>query len=432
MQGVYPKKGLCMSLKLIVALAVVARIVFLLLFGHTLSLQTSGYDAYAVNLMEGQGYTRFDDRAGDSDLPPLYPFFLAGVYTLFGRDPIPVAVAQAGLDVLVMLLLYRIGRRFSGEIVGLLSAGFYGFYPYLLFQNLTLNDTGIFILLLVLGIWLAYRLKDTGCWPYAAALGVTFGLAALTKTLIVLMLLLLALLWWRESGWRTAARWSLIGGVALLAVLAPWALRNTRLHDTFVLVSTNGGSNLHQGNNACVADYLARGWDAQWVDCLGKVPNGLSEVEIDRWHREQAIHYLRDHPGDWLHLFGTKFVVLWSPAIMPYDVPPGAKLEDDTVLQYNTRTFQAARIIHLIYFTPLLALGIVGLILAWRAKLPVGLLVAPILTITMAYLVFHPSTRYRAPADPFVFILAAYAVSRLWVRIAPRLPIHLKIGAQNL
>jgi 4-amino-4-deoxy-L-arabinose transferase-like glycosyltransferase len=410
-------------LSLIVGAAVLARAGFLLLFGYTLSLQTSGYDAYAVNLTEGQGYTRFDDRSADSDLPPLYPFFLAPIYFLFGRDPIPVAVAQIGLDMLVMLLLYGIGRRVAGEAVGLLAAGFYGFYPYLLFQNLTLNDTGIFILLLVAGIWLAYRAADTRDWRYVAAMGAVFGLAALTKTLVMLILPMLAIIWWHQFGWRTAARWSLIGGLALLVVLTPWAIRNTRLHDTFVLVSTNGGSNLHQGNNPCVADYLARGWDAQWVDCLEKTPDGLSEVEADRWHREQAIDYLRDHPGEWLHLFGTKFLVLWSPAIMPYDVPAGAKLDDDAVLQYNTRTFQAARIIHLIYFTPLLVLGMIGLVMAWRNKLSVGLLVAPILTVTVAYLIFHPSTRYRSPADPFVFVLAAYAVSRWWVWIAPRLPV---------
>ena len=54
-----------------------------------------------------------------------------------------------------------------------------------------------------------------------------------------------------------------------------------------------------------------------------------------------------------------------------------------------------------------------------------GLEIAPLLAviaaITIAYLIFHPSTRYRAPADPFVFILAAYALASVWAaRIAPR------------
>lgn len=404
-------------LTLIVLATVLGRVAFLLFFSHTLSLQTSGYDTYAVNVMEGQGYTRFEDRTGDSDLPPLYPYFLVGVYKLFGRDPLSVAIVQIFLDVIVVLLLFWIGRRVGGDWAGLLSAAFYGLYPYLLFQNVSLNDTGIFILFLTAGIALSYRVLDAQNWRAALGLGLMFGLAALTKTLVLLILPLLALWWWKHLGFRSAFRLGLISALALLAVISPWIIRNIRLHDAFVLISTNDGSNLHQGNNSCVADYLARGWDAQWVNCLEVPPAGLTEVETANWHRDQAINYLRDHPGDWPHLFWTKFWVLWSPSIMPYDLPPDPYLVDDAVLQYHTTAFKVARFVHILYFGPLLLFGIAGLGLAWHDKRPIGPLVSVIITITLAYLIFHPSTRYRAPADPFVFILAAYTVVKLWPRI---------------
>jgi len=216
-------------LAVILLVTVLGRVAFILLFDHTLSLQTSGYDAYAVNLIEGRGYTRFDDRGGDSDLPPLYPFFLVGVYKTLGRDPIAVAVVQMGLDALTVLLLFWIGRRVAGEAVGLLAAAFYGAYPYLLYQNLTLNDTGLFIFLLTAGIAAAYKARDTRDPRWAAALGVAFGLGALTKTLIALVWPLLALWWWRALGLRRAIALSAASGIALLLVIAPWAVRNTRL-----------------------------------------------------------------------------------------------------------------------------------------------------------------------------------------------------------
>ena len=401
-------------LGLIVLLAVAGRLAFIVLFDDTLSLQTSGYDTYAVNLIDGRGYTRFDDRAADSDLPPLYPFFLVGVYEVFGRDPIPVALVQTGLDVLTVLLVYWIGRRVAGEAAGLLAAAFYGLYPYLLYQNLTLNDTGLFILLLAAGIAWAYHARDRRDWRGAALLGALFGLAALTKAFVLLMLPLLALWWWWQIGLRAAIRLALAAGVAAALVLAPWVIRNVRLHDAFVLISTNGGSNLHQGNNSCVADYLARGWDAQWVNCIEAPPDGLSEVEADRWHREQALDYLRANPGDWPRLFWTKLWVLWSPAIMPYDLPPDPYLIDDAVLQYHSTAFEVARVVHVAYFGPLWVLGMVGLWIAWRQRLTIGPLEIVIVTVTLTYLVFHPSTRYRSPADPFVFILSAVALVRLW------------------
>ncbi|NLF77217.1 MAG: hypothetical protein GX573_16090, partial [Chloroflexi bacterium] len=129
---------------------------------------------------------------------------------------------------------------------------------------------------------------------------------------------------------------------------------------------------------------------------------------------------LRENPGDWPRLFWTKLWVLWSPAIMPYDLPPDPYLIDDAVLQYHSTAFEAARVVHLATFGPLLLLGVAGLWSAWRRGLSIGPLVIVFVTITATYLIFHPSTRYRSPADPFVFILSAYAVTSLWDRIKTR------------
>ncbi len=401
-----------------VFLAVLARVVFLLCFGGSLSLRTSGYDAYAVNVLEGRGYTRFDDRNGDSDLPPLYPFFLVGVYKTLGRDPLAVAAVQIVLDAGVMGLLFWLGKRVTGqEAVGLLTAVFYGFYPYLLYQNLSVNDTGLFIFLLTGGVVAAYRARDTRGWGWAALLGGCFGLAALTKTWVLLIWPLLVFWWARKLTGRVTARLALASGVLIVLTTLPWVVRNSRLHGEFVFISTNGGSNLHQGNNPCTADYLARGWDVQWIrpTCMGAPPAGAGETEADRWHRQAALDYLRAHPEAWPRLFGVKFWVLWSPAIMPSGLPPDPLLIDDAVLQfYESRSFQLARILHLIYFTPLLVLAVVGWALAARRKLEIGPLVAVFVTITATYLLFHPSTRYRAPADPFLFIFSAYALARIW------------------
>lgn len=41
--------------------------------------------------------------------------------------------------------------------------------------------------------------------------------------------------------------------------------------------------------------------------------------------------------------------------------------------------------------------------------------------ITIAYLLFHPSTRYQMPADPFLFLLSGYALTALITRVAARL-----------
>ncbi len=398
-------------LAVIVISAVAVRLGYILAFGGTLNLQTSGYDIYAVNLMAGNGYTRFPDFRPDSDLPPLYPAFLVGVYTVLGRSAASVALAQIALEVVTITTIYAIGRRVGGAWTGIVAAAFTAFYPYLLFQNLTLNDTAIFLTLLALAVLALYRTTERPTLARAALVGVVLGGAALTKTLCLALLPFAAVWWWRVLGWRQALRLSLVVGGVTLAVLTPWVARNIAVQGGFTLISTNDGSNLHQGNNPCVADYLLNGWDAQWVNCLPSPPEGLNELALSAWHRDQALRYIQEHLGAMPRLFAVKLWTLWSPEILPRAVPPDARLGDTAALQYEQPLFRAARIVHLLYFTPLLLLGGIGWWQAARRAARIAPILMVIAAITLAYLVFHPSTRYRAPADPFVFILAAYVLT---------------------
>lgn len=155
------------------------------------------------------------------------------------------------------------------------------------------------------------------------------------------------------------------------------------------------------------------------MNCLEPTPEGLSELEESAWFRDQAIHYLLDHPAEIPRLMLAKFITLWSPELLPRTVPPDANLDDQSVLQYEQPLFQAARIVHLLYFTPLLVLSLFGIWRAFRERQLTGVyapLLIVIIGITVAYLIYHPSTRYRSPADPFVFVLAATAVNYLWVK----------------
>ncbi len=412
-------------LLLIVASSLAARSTLVVFFPQFLSLKTSGYDAYAVNLLAGHGFTRFPDRTGDSDLPPLYPFFLAGVYGLLGRGAIQVALAQSILDAGTMGLIFLIGRRVGGTAVGLWSAAFFGMYPYLVYQDLTVNDTSLFIFLLAGVVWIGYRVLDTRQVRFAAALGLALGLAALTKPFVVLTWPVIAIWWSAHGSGRSRWRLALVSGLTALLVIAPWIVRNSLLDGKPVFISTNDGSNLYQGNNPCVADYLSRGWDAQWVDCLASPPPGMGDAAEDVWYRQQAIDYLAHNPGQWPRLFLTKLRVLWSPAITPLSVPPGATASDDPVLLYSSPAFVLARVIHLLYFVPLLALGLAGIVLALRARLAVLPLLAVPAAVTVTYLVFHPSTRYRSPADPFLFIFSALTL----VQVAALLRSHPKVSS---
>ena len=210
-------------------------------------------------------------------------------------------------------------------------------------------------------------------------------------------------------------------------MIGPWIIRNTQLNGAFTLISTNDGSNFYQGNNRCAINYMEAGWDVQWsalAGCLVPPPDGLTDVQISRWQMQQGIAYLTANVGMVPRLVLDKFIVLWNPEITPRGLPPNLPLaNNDQVEQYNTPVFELARVIHLLYFGPALFLAVIGLVLSLRRR-PLAV-VFPLLSVigavTFTYLIFHPSTRYRAPADPFVFVLAGYSLVALWAAVRRRL-----------
>ena len=63
-----------------------------------------------------------------------------------------------------------------------------------------------------------------------------------------------------------------------------------------------------------------------------------------------------------------------------------------------------------IYFGGLWLLAIAGAWLSRREWRVVSLLVFVQISQTAMYLLFHPSTRYRSPTDPLLFVFSAYAL----------------------
>ena len=164
------------KLRLVIAIAVITRLVVLFAFPSVFAFSEPGatihgseaYDQYALNLLETGVYGR-EAGVPDSILPPLYSYILALIYGIFGRDYIAVGLLHILFDLASIALLYDIARRLllkgafapCSEWIATLAALFFALYPYLIFQNLTLIDTPLWILLLHLFVWLMILLRET-------------------------------------------------------------------------------------------------------------------------------------------------------------------------------------------------------------------------------------------------------------------------------
>ena len=211
-------------LGIVLAVALVIRVGVLLAFPGVFNFEQTGavhgsdaYDAYAQNLLETGVYGR---TPGDPDalIPPGYSYALAAVYGVFGRGGLQVGLFHTALDLLTVTLLYRVGVRLFGrdERARWIAAGaalFYAGYPYLVFQNLTLIDTPLFMTVLYLWMWLVVLLRereslDGRTWALATAAGAVLGVGMLVRPIWPPLAILVAV-WFlfRRGLVQTVAGW---------------------------------------------------------------------------------------------------------------------------------------------------------------------------------------------------------------------------------
>ncbi len=88
------------------------------------NVDARGYHWLAVNLLERRVFSMNTEPPFRSDdvRAPLYPLFVAALYSVTGPDPRVVALMQAALDSVTVAVAFRLGRRVAGWRVGLLTA----------------------------------------------------------------------------------------------------------------------------------------------------------------------------------------------------------------------------------------------------------------------------------------------------------------------
>lgn len=364
--------------------------------------------------------------------PPGYPYFLAGVYTLFGVHPLPVRLIQMALGVLSCALAFFIGRRAFDPLTGLLwSAGMCAYWGFTYF-DLELHAEAPAGFLLLLAMWLLLRWRERGGVIRPVLAGIVFGTATLLRPNL-LPLVALAALWmcWvrrdRTLRRRLLAAAALAG--AALAAIAPATIRNYRVSGAFVLVSANGGINLYIGNNPAAQGYAAgqlegygrfhtpHDYPALVRAVEREVGHPVSYAEASRHFARRAVAYAAEHPLHTLELLGVKTLLFWGPMEIP-----------------NNRELNCARLTSPtlsrlpLTFPRMLPVALAGIVLAAirlrrrpadgpqpPAGAAMALALLMIAGIFLTVLPFFVAGRYRLPMVPLLLMFAAIAV-RAWIQ----------------
>jgi len=181
----------------------------------------------------------------------------------------------------------------------------------------------------------------------------------------------------------------------MLAVVAPWTIRNYRVSGALVPVSSNGGQNLWQGIHPEAAK--GEGYPINQVDPL----RGYSDVERDRTYRQWAVAQIR---ADWGRFF----------RLIPYKIAKFFSL-----LQTTNRGRLLSRWGPLIdgAWAAFLCVVVWGVIRTAGQSREWALAYLLVLYPIGLAAVFYGATRFSMVTYPYLFLLAAEPVCWLVTRL---------------
>jgi len=311
-------------LPLILGLGLLVRLVLLYATRDTglMIVDEQHYHTLALNLLHGNGFAWTEGKL-TSARPPLYPALMTLIWTISGtKSLVVIRLAQIVISLANVYVLYRLGLLLFDRRVALVAAAGLAFYPsFLAFNVLVLTEVLFPFLLTLTVLGVATLLKSGSAW-LAWGTGIALGLSALTRSVLwPFPLVLCPFVFFVMPGSRQRRFW--LAGILLIGyalVVAPWAIRNTRLQGVFTMVDTMGGITLRMGNYEHTP--LNRAWDpvtlhgdkSIFQELRAEHPevSSWTEGQKEKWMLKKAITYMLDNLALTFQRSLIKFANFWG------------------------------------------------------------------------------------------------------------------------
>jgi hypothetical protein len=283
-----------------------------------------------------------------------------------------------------------------------------------------LLSESLYVPLVMLAVLAGYHFWREPSLLNAVWVGIALVLATLTRAeaLLLFAFMLLPLAWGlRRIDPARRLGWVAVSGLVGVAMLVPWLGYNLTRFDEPVLMTSGTGAVLSAGscNTAydgeyvgyyganCFQEYVDAGL-AEWPD------TSLDESAHDLPAREAAVEYIGEHVGELPRVMAFRVGRMWDL------YKPGQNTELN--YQVEGRGVWASKAGLAMYFA-LLVPAAAGTWLLFRRRLPISPLVSVLAMVTVTAALTFGVTRYRAPADAVLVVLAAVALDALIGRWRP-------------
>jgi 4-amino-4-deoxy-L-arabinose transferase-like glycosyltransferase len=276
--------------------------------------------------------------------------------------------------------------------VAALTAALYP--PLISMSGYALSET-LYCALALGTVMLLQRGVDRADWRWVSASGALAGVATLTRP-AMLLFVMLACVWLLI---RRRLPHALAFALATALLIAPWTIRNMRVHDRFVLIASEGGVTFWTGNHPLAQGEgdLAANPELKRAELAFRTAHpGLTAEHLERLYYADAVSWIANHPADWVVLLARKAFYTIVPLGPSYAL-------------HSVRY----RVASTVPYALVLPFAIAGARRLWHSSTrPVALWLLAASSILVC-LVFFPQERFRLPViDPVLIVTAAALAGR--------------------
>jgi 4-amino-4-deoxy-L-arabinose transferase-like glycosyltransferase len=374
---------------------------------------------------------------GDAFRTPGYPFFVAIIYSLVGAVPYAVIFAQIFLNLLSVLIVYKIGKQLFSKRVGFIAAVLFSLdLHHTIFIYYILTET-IYTTIFLCALWAYISGLQRNKKQFYIVAGILYGISALIRPIsefYIFCAAVFTVLWyWKQ--WKHAIVLSTCMLGSYFVCVAPWCMRNYTTYGTFALSNIKGYNLLfwnasyyeskrqHKPIEEINAEFIEQ------LKTMGWRPDS-NPFDKEKYDGELANKILKEHFPDYLktHLIGTVKIHLSVGTQSLTDVLhiPAKKWTEEekytngvvalvkkffatkTIYEILLGTFVAAYLLIVYGFA---AAGILRMIKEKKTLLMLFLLGSAGYFALISGIISY--ARYRLPSMPFYILLASLGIAWL-------------------
>lgn len=350
-----------------------------------------GYDKIAVNLVKYHQYA-VEPGKPTAYREPVYPYFLAGIYLIFGlSNYTAVRIIQILISSLTCVMIFLLAYKMFDKKVAILAGIISCFWPHFIYYSTTILRETLFCFLLICTVYFLNNIyKEKVNLLNLIITGILSGLVSLLNTTSLIFLFFSFFVLFVVKKVKEV----IIVICLFILIYSFWVVRNYKVFNTIILGSTVGGMTLY---GASVGDYKIFGtpeekfyWEKDPVMQQAKI---MDEIQSYKFFLHHAKNIIISNPKEYLIKCVKRFLKLYR--IYPHRGKGYAHSESLIVW------------VNILSYGILLPFFIYSFFSHIKEFSKYVFLYLIIITFSLTYTLIWAVIRYRLPLEPYMIIFAS-------------------------